>query len=114
MRLPTRRGNPAKYGTAARNWYKLFGNVCRENSWSGIGLFGTSTKVVRDNICQANQRHGIVTGEQAVLEVIGNTCHENSLSDIGLFDMISGVVRGNACQWNHKHGIVTGGQIVPD
>jgi parallel beta-helix repeat protein len=75
----------------------LEGNTCRENKEAGIAYFGSASGTARNNLCTANELHGIGVNEQAQPTLEGNTCRENKQSGIAYFGSASGTARRTTC-----------------
>jgi parallel beta-helix repeat protein len=79
----------------------------------GIGYFGSASGTARNNLCAANEFHGIQVSNQAQPTLEGNTCRENKRSGIAYFGSASGTARNNLCTANGLHGIGVNEQAQP-
>jgi len=93
--------------------FRLIGNICKENKWSGIAYFDDAGGSARDNLCEKNGKRGIYVGEQSQPNLEANTCRRNKLSGISYFEATAGTAKMNICEGNVLYGIVVGAHAQP-
>ena len=75
--------------------------ICSRNQ-IGIAFVGESTGVIRRSTCADNQRHGVLVGASAQVEVVNNTIERNGASGIQCqLDAAGGEIRGNTLRENN-------------
>jgi len=95
----------------------IMGNICHNNTSSGIKLHGTTECIVLGNVCHNNGYHGMhILGGCARSIIEGNTIHANIVGGILAEDLGGGevsnlIIKGNMIYLNTGSGIYLRGIV---
>lgn len=91
----------------------LEGNVCQENTGSGVAFLHESGGIARNNDFSYNKYNGIEVYGQAQPLLEENFCRNNEGSGILYLTTSGGTARGNDCSMNKMNGIDLGDEAEP-